>query len=119
MLSQVWPAALIWPSQFSSTALLNALHNKDQTGNENANGWTVSRTRFFCFVTLGMFLYHWIPGVIWQGLSVFAFVTWYLMFSTDSSFTSLLTLPQDQTEQRGFKSVVRWLFWPESDTIDL
>lgn len=25
---------------------------------------------------LGMFCYYWLPGVLWQGLSVFAFVTW-------------------------------------------
>lgn len=25
---------------------------------------------------MGSFLYYWIPGVIFQGLSVFSFVTW-------------------------------------------
>ncbi|KAF2709991.1 small oligopeptide transporter [Pleomassaria siparia CBS 279.74] len=72
----VWPAALLWPSQFSNTALLHALHSKSEKDASNANGWKISRTRFYCFVTLGMFIYHWIPAVIWQGLSVFAFVTW-------------------------------------------
>ena len=27
-------------------------------------------------VTIGGFVWYWFPGVIWQGLSVFAFVTW-------------------------------------------
>jgi hypothetical protein len=75
---QIWPAALIWPSQFSSTALLYALHDKNKTS-VNANGWTVSRTTFFCYVMIGMFVYYWFPGVIWQGLSVFAFITWYVI----------------------------------------
>jgi OPT oligopeptide transporter protein len=28
------------------------------------------------YVAAGMFVWYWLPGVIWQGLSVFAFVTW-------------------------------------------
>lgn len=28
------------------------------------------------FVLAGMFVYYWIPGVLFQGLSVFSFVTW-------------------------------------------
>jgi OPT family small oligopeptide transporter len=71
----VWPAALIWPSQFSNAALLHALHDKSKVS-PNANGWLVSRTRYFCYVMGGMFIYYWFPGVIWQGLSVFAFITW-------------------------------------------
>ncbi|KAF2644099.1 small oligopeptide transporter [Massarina eburnea CBS 473.64] len=71
----VWPAALIWPQQFSSTALLYALHTKNEDS-ASANGWKISRTRLFLYVMIGMFLYYWIPGVLWQGLSVFAFITW-------------------------------------------
>ncbi|PVH94456.1 OPT family small oligopeptide transporter [Periconia macrospinosa] len=71
----IWPAALIWPSKFSSTALLYALHDHS-SDTLPANGWKVSRSRFFCYVMVGMFCYYWLPGVIWQGLSVFAFATW-------------------------------------------
>ncbi|KAF2689089.1 OPT family small oligopeptide transporter [Lentithecium fluviatile CBS 122367] len=71
----IWPAALIWPSQFSNAALLHALHDHSGTDGD-ANGWKVGRTRFFCYVMGGMFLYYWLPGVLWQGLSVFAFITW-------------------------------------------
>ncbi|KAF2740087.1 OPT family small oligopeptide transporter [Polyplosphaeria fusca] len=72
----VWPAALIWPTQFSTTALLHALHDKDQSHEQSANGWTIPRYKLFCYVMVGMFVYYWLPGVIWQGLSVFAFITW-------------------------------------------
>ncbi|KAF1951242.1 OPT family small oligopeptide transporter [Byssothecium circinans] len=71
----VWPAALIWPQQFSNAALLHALHDHS-TDSGSANGWKVPRARYFCYVMGGMFLYYWIPGVLWQGLSVFAFITW-------------------------------------------
>ncbi|KAF1947905.1 OPT family small oligopeptide transporter [Clathrospora elynae] len=71
----VWPAALLWPTQFSNTALLTALHEKSKAPTD-ANGWRVSQIRYFSYVMGGMFVYYWFPGVIWQGLSVFAFITW-------------------------------------------
>ncbi|KAI1809521.1 OPT family small oligopeptide transporter [Poronia punctata] len=76
----VWPAAVIWPNQFAKTSLFNALHDHDRGKKENdddtANGWSISRYRYFYYCVGGMFVYYWIPGVLWQGLSVFAFVTW-------------------------------------------
>jgi hypothetical protein len=72
----VWPSSMIWPNQFANTALFYALHDKSKSDGNDANGWTISRYRFFFIVMTGMFCYYWIPGVLWQGLSVFAFVTW-------------------------------------------
>lgn len=72
----VWPAALIWPANFSMTTLLYALHDKSKSDPTKANGWQISRYRFFVYVTLASFAYYWLPGVLWQGLSVFSFVTW-------------------------------------------
>ncbi|ROW08543.1 hypothetical protein VPNG_06194 [Cytospora leucostoma] len=72
----VWPAAMIWPSQFSSTSLFFALHDKSKSDQTQSNGWTISRYRYFFYVMVAMFCYYWIPAVLWQGLSVFAFVTW-------------------------------------------
>ncbi|THX14800.1 OPT family small oligopeptide transporter [Aureobasidium pullulans] len=72
----VWPAALIWPANFSMTTLLYALHDKRKSDPTKANGWQISQYRFFVYVAVGSFAYYWIPGVIWQGLSVFSFVTW-------------------------------------------
>ncbi|KAI1141729.1 OPT family small oligopeptide transporter [Hypoxylon sp. FL0543] len=72
----VYPAAMLWPNQFSYTSLFYALHDKSKSDGVAANGWTISRYRYFFIVTAGMFCYYWIPGVLWQGLSVFAFVTW-------------------------------------------
>ncbi|KAI7228699.1 OPT family small oligopeptide transporter [Hortaea werneckii] len=72
----VWPAALIWPANFSITTLLYALHDKSRSDPAKTNGWQISRYRFFAHVASGSFVYYWSPGVIWQGLSVFSFVTW-------------------------------------------
>ncbi|KAI1272832.1 OPT family small oligopeptide transporter [Xylaria sp. FL0933] len=72
----IWPSAMMWPGQFSKTSLFNALHDKSKNDEINPNGWKISQYRYFFYVLAGMFVYYWIPGVIWQGLSVFAFITW-------------------------------------------
>ncbi|KAJ5692286.1 hypothetical protein N7462_001709 [Penicillium macrosclerotiorum] len=72
----VWPAAMIWPGQFANTALFYALHDKRGSDPSQTNGWRLSRYRYFLYVMLGSFVWYWVPGVIFQGLSVFAFITW-------------------------------------------
>ncbi|KAJ2987912.1 hypothetical protein NUW58_g4247 [Xylaria curta] len=72
----IWPSAMMWPNQFAKTSLFHALHDKSKSDETDANGWKISQYRYFFYVVTGMFAYYWIPGVIWQGLSVFAFVTW-------------------------------------------
>jgi OPT family small oligopeptide transporter len=72
----VWPAALTWPVNFSTTTLLYALHDKSKTDPSQANGWSISHYRYFIYVASAMFVYYWFPGFIWQGLSVFSFPTW-------------------------------------------
>jgi OPT family oligopeptide transporter len=59
----VWPAALIWPANFGMTSLLYALHDKSKTDPERANGWQISRYRYFLYVCLGSFVWYWFPGV--------------------------------------------------------
>jgi len=46
----VWPAALIWPGNFSTTTLLYALHDKSKTDPARANGWSISHYRWFVYV---------------------------------------------------------------------
>ncbi|KAJ6084307.1 hypothetical protein N7486_011107 [Penicillium sp. IBT 16267x] len=72
----VWPAAMIWPTQFANTTLFYALHDKSPSDPSQTNGWAISRYRYFMYVMIGAFCWYWFPGVIWQGLSIFAFVTW-------------------------------------------
>ncbi|KAJ5827137.1 hypothetical protein N7447_003900 [Penicillium robsamsonii] len=72
----VWPAAMMWPGQFANSSLFYALHDWSPSDESETNGWRISRYRYFLYVTMGAFVWYWIPGVLWQGLSVFAFVTW-------------------------------------------
>lgn len=72
----VWPAALIWPANFSMTTLLYALHDQRKMDPAKTNGWQISGYRYFGYLAIASFAWYWFPGVLWQGLSVFSFVTW-------------------------------------------
>lgn len=72
----VWPAPMVWPSLFSTTTLFYALHDKSLSMGKSYNGWTMSRYRWFIIVCGSMFCYYWLPGVLFQALSVFSFVAW-------------------------------------------
>lgn len=53
------PSAMIWPNQFSNITLFFALHDKRKTPPEEANGWQISRYRYFLYVMLGAFVWYW------------------------------------------------------------
>ncbi|KAF2434799.1 OPT family small oligopeptide transporter [Tothia fuscella] len=72
----VWPASLIWPGQFATTSLLYALHDKSKSDPSKTGGWTISRYRWFLYVAAGSFVWYFLPGLLCQGLQVFAFITW-------------------------------------------
>jgi OPT family oligopeptide transporter len=69
----VYPSAMIWPALLATTTFLNTLHNRR---NPIADGWTISRYRFFLYVMMGSYLWYFIPGFISPALSTFAFMTW-------------------------------------------
>jgi OPT oligopeptide transporter protein len=64
---------MIWPALLATTTLLNTLHNRR---NPVADGWKISRYRFFLYITVVSFLWYFIPGFVFPALSTFAFVTW-------------------------------------------
>ncbi|GAA5840029.1 hypothetical protein JCM11251_006590 [Rhodosporidiobolus azoricus] len=70
----VYPGAMIWPSALASTVLFRALHEKQDRS--PANGWTMSRYRFFALFTSGAFVWFFFPDYIFQALSTFSFLTW-------------------------------------------
>ncbi|KAH7316879.1 small oligopeptide transporter [Stachybotrys elegans] len=72
----VWPSSMLWPGQFGTTSLLYTLHDKSSSQLTDADRWRISRYRWFCYIAMASFVYYWIPGILWQGLSVFAFITW-------------------------------------------
>ncbi|KAF7332678.1 OPT oligopeptide transporter [Mycena kentingensis (nom. inval.)] len=68
----VWPSSMIWPSTLVNSALFNTLHKhygKRDRGH-------MPRERFFLIVALASFVYYWIPGFLFTGLSVFTWICW-------------------------------------------
>ncbi|GAA5902112.1 hypothetical protein JCM8208_002479 [Rhodotorula glutinis] len=70
----VWPAAMVWPATLPSTVLLRAFHEREDRS--PANGWTLSRYRFFAYFTAASFIWFWFPDYLFTALSSFAFITW-------------------------------------------
>jgi hypothetical protein len=55
----VYPEHCIWLLNLATIALNKSFHDKT---NIVANGWKVSRMRFFLLCFCGMFVYFWLPG---------------------------------------------------------
>ncbi|CAN3372264.1 hypothetical protein DIURU_004201 [Diutina rugosa] len=69
----VYPASAIWPANLVTATFLTNLHiNK----NFVANGWKISRLKFFLIVGIAAFCYYWIPGLMFTGLSNFSWICW-------------------------------------------
>ena len=67
---------MIYPQNLVNTSLFYALHDHSKTDPSKTHGWSISRYRYFGYVTIGSFVWYWFPGYIANFLSVFAFVTW-------------------------------------------
>ena len=70
----VRPAAMIWPGTLMSTAMFTTMHKKE---NRLANGWTISRYRFFLIVWAVAFGWYFLPGLLMPALSYFSVITWF------------------------------------------
>jgi len=55
-------------------AMFATLH-KDE--NAAANGWTISRWKFFLAAFLPAFVWYFVPGLLMPALSYFSIVTWF------------------------------------------
>ncbi|KAJ6602095.1 OPT-domain-containing protein [Mycena vulgaris] len=69
----VYPASAIWYGNLSAIALNRAFHAEKETV---ANGWKISRMRWFVYCFSAMFVYFWFPDFIFQALSYFNWITW-------------------------------------------
>jgi hypothetical protein len=70
----VRPAAMIWPGTLMSTAMFGTMHKQE---NAPANGWKISRYRFFLYVWGGAFAWYFLPGLLFPALSYFSVITWF------------------------------------------
>ncbi|KAI1490250.1 small oligopeptide transporter [Biscogniauxia mediterranea] len=69
----VQPATMIWPGVLGNVALLSSLHSR---ANAVADGWRITRIRFFMVVGFAAFAWYWFPGLIFTGLSYFTWICW-------------------------------------------
>ncbi|KAJ8473875.1 hypothetical protein ONZ51_g7588 [Trametes cubensis] len=111
----VWPASMVWPQNLIVCTLLNTLHAEE----EDARGG-ISRFRFFCYATLGAFFWFFLPGYLFQALSIFSFVCWIRpndivvnqLFGTSGGLgMSILTFDWSQITWIGSPLMVPW--WAE------
>ncbi|KAK4238153.1 OPT oligopeptide transporter protein-domain-containing protein [Achaetomium macrosporum] len=72
----VYPASMIWPGNLVSVTLMNAMYESSEDRDPTVIGGSMPRYRWFALVTLGAFVYYFIPGFLAQFLSSFAFMTW-------------------------------------------
>ena len=70
----VRPPSMIWPGTLMSTAMFTTMHSSE---NKSANGWVVSRWKFFLFVWSGAFAWYFLPGLLVPALSYFSVITWF------------------------------------------
>lgn len=70
----VYPGGMIWPGTLMSTAMFTTLHGEE---NKPANGWKISRWKFFIVVFIGAFTWYFVPGLLMPALSYFNVVTWF------------------------------------------
>ncbi|KAG6025820.1 hypothetical protein E4U41_001447 [Claviceps citrina] len=72
----VYPASMIWPANLVVVTMMNAMYEKNEVRDPSVLGGNMPRYRWFALVTVGAFVYYFIPGFLAQFLSVFAFATW-------------------------------------------
>ncbi|KAK1781730.1 OPT oligopeptide transporter protein-domain-containing protein [Copromyces sp. CBS 386.78] len=72
----VYPASMIWPGNLVAVTLMHAMYGQNEKKDPTIIGGSIPRYRWFAYITLGSFLYYFIPGFFAQFLSSFAVVTW-------------------------------------------
>lgn len=70
----VRPGGMIWPGTLMSAAMFTTLHKEE---NKIANGWRISRWKFFFVVWTSAFLFYFLPGLLFPALSYFSVITWF------------------------------------------
>jgi OPT family oligopeptide transporter len=54
------PSSVLYPSVLPSCTLFNTLHDEKETSDpEKANGWSISRYRYYFYVMAGSFIWYW------------------------------------------------------------
>lgn len=70
----VRPGGMIWPGTLMSAAMFTTLHKEEDTV---ANGWKITRWKFFFVIWVSAFLFYFLPGLLMPALSYFSVITWF------------------------------------------
>ncbi|KAJ2956814.1 hypothetical protein NQZ79_g7394 [Umbelopsis isabellina] len=66
----VYPSSMVWPGNLVNISLFRSLHIKD-------SNWTgPSRLKWYLMVFCGMFVYYWLPGLLFPVLTYFSWACW-------------------------------------------
>ncbi|KAI9568837.1 OPT oligopeptide transporter protein-domain-containing protein [Boletus coccyginus] len=112
----VWPAGMVWPQNLVACTLLNTLHAED-----DETPGVISRYRYFIWALTGSFFFYFIPGYLFQALSVFSWLCWIFpnnvpinqMFGVSSGLgMSILTFDWAQITWIGSPLMFPW--WAEA-----
>jgi OPT family small oligopeptide transporter len=115
----VYPASMIWPGNLVNAALFTTLH-KSFGKKEKRH---MSRERFFAIVAGWAFLWYWIPGFLFTGLSMFSWACWIAptnvvvnaLFGTNTGLgMSMLTFDWSAISFIGSPLVTPW--WSTANT---
>lgn len=111
----VWPASMVWPPNLVVCTLLNTLHAEEDEGSSS-----ISRYKFYVIMSAGAFFFFFLPGYLFQALSLFSFVCWIApknipinqLFGVSSGLgMSVLTFDWTQVSWIGSPLMVPW--WAE------
>ncbi len=74
----VYPSYCVWPTSLVTIALNNAFHEGVSTPvmGPFKKLITMSRLRFFLYTFTGMFIYFWLPNILFQAMSIFNWISW-------------------------------------------
>jgi OPT family oligopeptide transporter len=74
----VYPSYCVWPTSLVTIALNNAFHENEShpVMGPRKKLITMSRLRFFLYTFTGMFIYFWLPNILFQAMSIFNWISW-------------------------------------------
>jgi OPT family oligopeptide transporter len=68
----IWPADMIWPEALVNCALFTTLHKNYGMVKKGR----LRREEYFCVALACSFVWYWVPGYLWTGLSISNWVCW-------------------------------------------
>ncbi|KAI8613254.1 OPT oligopeptide transporter protein-domain-containing protein [Chytriomyces sp. MP71] len=83
----VRPAAMLWPSNLATIAMLNSLHGRDDPA---ATRYPMTRYKFFWLVALAMFFYQLLPSYIMPMLGALSVICWFTNNKSDNKMALVL-----------------------------